>query len=66
MFFLSCSLFENKGICVEKDGGTISGMPYTSYECWDGKSEVSCYGDFYSGQNCADFCSGKSFCRIKN
>jgi len=66
LLFLSCAIFSSpSGICVTSDSGTISGVPYTAYECWDDKTEDSCYGYYYEDTTCSEFCDDRPFCRIK-
>ena len=63
LLIVGCGIFSPEGICV---------FPYEDhYECWDGKSEDSCYGSWYDDKTCSEFCeenkeepSPQEFCVI--
>ena len=52
---------EARGICVEREVVMLA-IPATFYDCWDNKTEDSCYGDFHIDTTCSEFCEDKLFC----
>jgi len=66
LLFLSCGIFSPEtGICVESeyDSGFYPVGAWT-YDCYEGKSEDSCYGAYYDDKTCSEFCENRTFCDI--
>ena len=66
VLWFSCENQNQNGVCVYYETQLLGSALAHIYDCWDNKSEDSCYGDYwYPDQTCEEFCEDKQICRIE-